>query len=223
MKKIINLGILAHVDAGKTTATENILYFCGKTRKLGSVDRGNTVTDSSEIEKKRGISVFSSNADVEYGDYVINIIDTPGHTDFAGETERSILALDAAIIVVSAVEGIQSHTENIINTVIENRLPCIFFINKIDRSGSNVKKVLTELRELFGNVFTVLWTPKNEATKECDVVENPNFAEETAEILSEFSDDIMEKFLSEEKIEEKEFKNSLAEFCKRGSVFPVVC
>lgn len=223
MKKIINLGILAHVDAGKTTVTENILYFCGKTRKLGSVDRGNTVTDSSEIERRRGISVFSSNADVEYGDYIINIIDTPGHTDFAGETERSILALDAAIIVISAADGVQSHTENIIKTVMENKLPCIFFINKIDRSGSNVKNVLAELKELFGNIFTVLWVPKYEATKECDIVENPNFAEETEEILSEFSDTIMEKFISEEMIDEKELKNSLSEFSKSGGVFPVVC
>lgn len=223
MSKIINLGILAHVDAGKTTVTENLLYLCGKTRTLGSVDSGNTVTDSSEIEKKRGISVFSSVADVSYGDYIINIIDTPGHVDFAGEAERSIMSLDAALIVVSAVEGLQSHTENIMQTITQNKLPCIFFINKIDRAGSNFRNVISELTEAFGNRFVCLSDADKEGYKECSVSANPDFNTEACEVLSEYDDGIMEKYLSDEKISDAELKNVLSRECKNGEVYPVLC
>ncbi len=223
MKRIINLGILAHVDAGKTTVTENMLYLCGKTRSLGSVDSGNTVTDSSEIEKKRGISVFSSGADIQYGDYTINIIDTPGHVDFAGEAERSIMSLDAALIVVSAVEGLQSHTENIMQTIMQNKLPCIFFINKIDRAGSDYKNALSELSEAFGNRFVCLSKVSGEGSKECAAYENDAFHTDACEVLSEYDDDIMERYLSDEIVEESVLKSALARECAKGEVYPVLC
>ena len=223
MKKIINLGILAHVDAGKTTVTENLLYLCGKTRSLGSVDSGNTVTDSSDIEKKRGISVFSSGADITFGDYTINLIDTPGHVDFAGEAERSIMSLDAALIVVSAVEGLQSHTENIMHTIRQNKLPCIFFINKTDRAGSNYRNVLSELCDAFGNRFICLSKVEGEGSKECSVADNPDFYTEACEVLSEYDDGIMERYLADEITDESALKSALARECANGEVYPVLC
>ncbi|MBR5308742.1 MAG: TetM/TetW/TetO/TetS family tetracycline resistance ribosomal protection protein [Clostridia bacterium] len=222
-KKIINLGILAHVDAGKTTVTENLLYFCGKTRSPGSVDSGNTVTDSSEIEKKRGISVFSSGADIQYGDFTVNIIDTPGHVDFAGEAERSIMSLDAALIVVSAVEGLQSHTENIMQTIIHNKLPCVFFVNKIDRAGSSFKRVVNELSEAFGKRFVCLNVPVGEESKGCSVAPNEDFRTEASEVLAEYNDSIMEKYLSDEEISDIELQSVLSNECAKGEVYPVVC
>jgi len=222
MKKIINLGILAHVDAGKTTVTENLLYLCGKTRSLGSVDSGNTVTDSSEIEKRRGISVFSSGADITYGDHTVNLIDTPGHVDFAGEAERSIMSLDAALIVVSAVEGLQSHTENIMQTIRDNKLPCIFFINKVDRAGSNCNRVVSELCETFGNRFVCLSEVFCEGSKECSVCENTRFQDAACEVLSEYDDDIMEKYLSDERVDDNQLRAVLARECAVGEVYPVL-
>ena len=223
MKKIINLGILAHVDAGKTTVTENLLYLCGKTRSLGSVDSGNTVTDSSEIEKKRGISVFSSGADITYGDCTVNLIDTPGHVDFAGEAERSIMSLDAALIVVSAVEGLQSHTENIMNIMVQNKLPCIFFINKTDRAGSNVKNVISELEDAFGKRFICLSKVNNEGEKTCNVESCSELTQNACEVLSEYDDGIMERYLSDENIPEKELLDVLKRECGKGEVYPVLC
>lgn len=223
MNKIINLGILAHVDAGKTTVTENLLYYAGKTRSLGSVDNGSTVTDTSEIEKKRGISVFAEGAQLDYNGIRINIIDTPGHVDFAGEVERSLMSLDAALLVVSAVEGVQSHTESIMNTVRENKLPCIVFINKTDRAGSSVRKVLSELCDSFGNRFLPLTAAENEESRECRTVKNPDFVTDACEILSEYSDEIMEKYLSDESITEKELKCELAKQTRLGEVYPVLC
>lgn len=223
MKKIINLAVLAHVDAGKTTVTENLLYFSGKTRSLGSVDNGNTVTDTSEIEKQRGISVFAEGAELSYNGVTVNLIDTPGHIDFAGEVERSLLSVDAVVVVVSAVEGVQSHTENIMNTVRDNKLPCIVFINKTDRAGSNVEGVLAELREAFGNRFVPLTSVENEESKDCKTVINPDFAENACEVLSEFNDGIMEKYLSDEEISDTELKSVLKDLCRDGEVYPVLC
>ena len=223
MKKIINLAVLAHVDAGKTTVTENLLYFSGKTRSLGSVDNGNTVTDTSEIEKQRGISVFAEGAELSYNGVTLNLIDTPGHIDFAGEVERSLMSVDAVVVVVSAVEGVQSHTENIMNIVIDNKLPCIVFINKTDRAGSNTGRVLSELREAFGNRFVALTSSENEESKDCKTVKNPDFSENACEVLSEYSDEIMEKYLSDETIHEEELKATLRKLCSEGEVYPVLC
>lgn len=133
-ERIKNIGILAHVDAGKTTLTEQILFFSGAIRKAGSVDSGTTQTDWLPIERSRGISVRSARASFYRSNELINLIDTPGHVDFAGEVERCLLALDGVILVISAVEGIQSHTENLWNALEKLKLPVIIFINKIDRA-----------------------------------------------------------------------------------------
>ena len=144
-KKIIDLGIFAHVDAGKTTLSERILAHCGAIREIGSVDSGTAHTDRSEIERSRGISVYSTCVPVEWKGCRINIIDTPGHVDFIAEVERSMWALDCAIIVISAVEGIQPQTK-LVFRALKNK-PKLVFINKTDRVNADVEAVKAAIME----------------------------------------------------------------------------
>jgi ribosomal protection tetracycline resistance protein len=147
---MINVGMLAHVDAGKTTLTERILYLTGAVREVGAVDKGTAHTDSLEVERRRGISVKSAEAFVRYMGRNINIIDTPGHMDFTGEIQRALLALDYAVLIVSAVEGVQAQTGIIWKALRELNIPVIFFINKIDRMGADNRRVADEIREHLG-------------------------------------------------------------------------
>ena len=137
-----NIGILAHVDSGKTTLTEQLLYLTGVIRNAGSVDAGTTATDSLSVEKQRGISVRTATASAQWKGVTVNIIDTPGHIDFAGEVERAISALDYAVVIVSAVEGVRAHTENILKSLDAAKLPRIIFINKIDRTGADTSQLV---------------------------------------------------------------------------------
>jgi len=152
--QLINLGLLAHVDAGKTTTVEQMLYLSGGLRALGSVDKGNTQTDFLAVERERGISVTSASVTLEMDDIKINIIDTPGHMDFTGEVERALSALDGVILVVSAAEGIQSQTERFWKALREMKLPTLIFLNKLDRSGCNPEAVLEALRTEFSSKIT---------------------------------------------------------------------
>ncbi|MBU3087087.1 TetM/TetW/TetO/TetS family tetracycline resistance ribosomal protection protein [Clostridium gasigenes] len=153
---IRNIGIVAHVDAGKTTVTEQLLYKSGSSRTLGSVDKGTTHTDSMDIEKQRGISVKSSEIDFKYKDTHIYLIDTPGHIDFIGEVERSLGILDGSVVVISSVESVQPQTEIYFNTLKEMNIPTIFFINKLDRIGSDPKNVLNDIKKLLTTRFLPL-------------------------------------------------------------------
>ncbi|MBB6713820.1 elongation factor G [Clostridium gasigenes] len=153
---IRNIGIVAHVDAGKTTVTEQLLYKSGSSRTLGSVDKGTTHTDSMDIEKQRGISVKSSEIDFKYKDTHIYLIDTPGHIDFIGEVERSLGILDGSVVVISSVESVQPQTEIYFNTLKEMNTPTIFFINKLDRIGSDPKNVLNDIKKLLTSRFLPL-------------------------------------------------------------------
>lgn len=143
---IINLGILAHVDAGKTTVTESLLHTAGALRQLGRVDHGNTVTDSLRVERERGITVRASTASLQYQGVKVNILDTPGHVDFIAEVERSISILDAAVLVVSAREGVQSQTTALFAALARLGIPTLFFINKLDRLGADPGAVLTQIK-----------------------------------------------------------------------------
>ncbi len=145
-KNLINIAIVAHVDAGKTSITEMMLFHTNIIRKPGSVDQKNTQTDNLDIEKQRGITVSSGIVSFNINNKKINLIDTPGHIDFGAEMEFALLAIDAAIVVISAVEGIQSQTENIIELLVKNKKPFLIFINKIDRTGSDVDTILKELK-----------------------------------------------------------------------------
>jgi ribosomal protection tetracycline resistance protein len=144
-KNIRNIALFAHVDAGKTSLTESFLYLSGKIRQKGQVDKGNTQTDTLQVEKQRGISVKSGVVNFEWQQTQINLIDTPGHVDFSSETERSIMAIDAAIVLLSAVEALQAQAENMIHLLRKHKKPFLVFINKIDRTGADIEAVINEL------------------------------------------------------------------------------
>ncbi len=148
MKRIAT-GILAHVDAGKTTLSEGLLYLAGEIRKLGRVDFKSTFLDTDEIERKRGITIFSKQAVMTAEDAVITLLDTPGHIDFAAEAERTLAVLDYAILVISATDGIQSHTKTIWDMLLARGIPTFIFINKLDLSGADKDRVINEIKEDF--------------------------------------------------------------------------
>src|SRR5260221_3495744 len=131
--RILNLGILAHVDAGKTSLTERLLYAAGIIDELGSVDHGKTQTDSLALEKQRGITIKAAVVSFAVGDVTVNLIDTPGHPDFIAEVERVLNVLDGAVLVVSAVEGVQAQTRVLMRTLQRLGIPTLLFLNKIDR------------------------------------------------------------------------------------------
>ena len=150
MKKI-TLGILAHVDSGKTTLSEAFLYATGKIRKLGRVDHKDAFLDNFDLEKQRGITIFSKQAELEYADTKITLLDTPGHVDFSAEMERTLQVLDYAVLVVSGSEGVQGHTETLWKLLNKYNIPTFIFVNKIDIPGTNKEFALTNIRNKFGD------------------------------------------------------------------------
>src|SRR3982751_1886069 len=134
--RTLNLGILAHVDAGKTTLSERLLYAAGAIDHLGSVDAGTTQTDSLALERERGITIRSAVASFQLGDLAVNLVDTPGHPDFIAEVERVLGVLDGAILVVSAVEGVQPQTPLLFRALQRLHVPTVLFVNKVDRAGA---------------------------------------------------------------------------------------
>ncbi|HID08838.1 TPA: GTP-binding protein, partial [Candidatus Micrarchaeota archaeon] len=135
LERLRNIGIMAHIDAGKTTTTERILYYTGVTHRMGEVDEGTATMDWMDQEKERGITITAAATTCFWKDHRINIIDTPGHVDFTIEVERALRVLDSAIIIISAVEGVQPQTETVWRQADKYRVPRIVFINKMDRIG----------------------------------------------------------------------------------------
>src|ERR671939_631699 len=144
--RTLNLGILAHVDAGKTSLTERLLYAAGVVDAVGSVDDGSTQTDSLALEQRRGITIKSAVVAFSIGDVDVNLIDTPGHPDFIAEVERVLSVLDGAVLVVSAVEGVQPQTRVLMRALQRLRIPALVFVNKADRRGAACDRVLGEIR-----------------------------------------------------------------------------
>src|ERR1043166_4114779 len=145
--RTLNLGILAHVDAGKTTLTERLLYAAGFIDDVGSVDAGTTQTDTLALERQRGITIKSAVVSFAIGDVHVNLIDTPGHPDFIAEVERVLSVLDGAVLVISAVEGVQPQTRILMRALTRLRVPTLIFVNKIDRMGASDERVLPAIRE----------------------------------------------------------------------------
>src|ERR671914_1536992 len=143
----LNLGIVAHVDAGKTTLTERLLFAAGAIDEIGSVDEGTTQTDSLALEQQRGITIKSAVVSFAIDDVTVNLIDTPGHPDFIAEVERVLSVLDGAVLVVSAVEGVQAQAQSKQRTLQRLRIPTLFFINKLDRGGADPERVLGSIAE----------------------------------------------------------------------------
>src|SRR5437762_2579197 len=143
--RTLNLGILAHVDAGKTTLTERLLYAARIIDEIGSVAAGTTQTDSLALERQRGITIKSAVVSFAIDDVTVNLIDTPGHPDFIAEVERVLSVLDGAVLVISAVEGVQSQTTLLMRALQRLRVPTLIFVNKIDRSGATDERTLSSV------------------------------------------------------------------------------
>ena len=146
MKKIV-VGILAHVDAGKTTLSEGLLYTSGKIRKLGRVDNQDAYLDTDKMEKERGITIFSKQAVLEYKDLQITLLDTPGHVDFSSEMERTLSVLDYAILVINGADGVQAHTKTLWRLLKRYEVPVFLFINKMDQQGCDKDALLAEVKQ----------------------------------------------------------------------------
>ncbi len=182
------IGILAHVDAGKTTFAEALLYATHSIRKKGRVDHKDTFLDNHGIEKERGITVFSKQAVFEYKEATYYLVDTPGHVDFSSEMERALSVMDYAILIISAVEGVQGHTETVWRLLKKHAIPTFFFINKIDREGADVPRVIEEI--------------KNALTKDiCYLTGNLHdnmLSEEVIEFVAQRDEELFERYFREE-------------------------
>ncbi|MEZ6045766.1 MAG: elongation factor G [Planctomycetaceae bacterium] len=146
LENIRNIGIIAHIDAGKTTTTERVLYYSGASHRMGNVDDGTTTTDFDEEEAKRGITIYSAAITCHWRDKTINLIDTPGHVDFTAEVERSLRVLDGAVVVFSAVEGVEAQSETVWRQANHYKVPRICFINKMDRIGADFQRTFDEIK-----------------------------------------------------------------------------
>lgn len=214
MKKTI--GILAHVDAGKTTFCEQVLYLTKSIRNKGRVDHKNSFLDNHEIEKERGITVFSEQAIFNLNSSTYYIIDTPGHIDFSCEMERSINVMDYAVIILSGVEGIQGHTKTVWNLLEKNNVPTFIFINKMDRAGYDKESIKRGMhRELSKDIF---FMDKEDIDITKDHGKYINFNEELIEFISEHDEELLEKYLNGE-YDNNIYEKKLKELIKDRRVF----
>jgi ribosomal protection tetracycline resistance protein len=224
--KKINIGILAHVDAGKTTLTEGFLYLSGETKILGNVDKGNTQSDFLSIEKERGISVRAASSSFHWKEHQINLIDTPGHIDFSAEVERTLSVLDAAILVISAVEGVQAHTENIWLALKEHQIPTLIFINKVDRLGADVQRVLDEIKSDLAVEIVELQKAtdvgQGEQVKIQSVWNAQSINESIIEAIANANDTVLEKYLEGQPLPFVELNSALKQAVLEQALVPVL-
>ncbi|MCI8608968.1 MAG: GTP-binding protein [Firmicutes bacterium] len=206
--KQLTIGILAHVDAGKTTLSESILYLTGAVRKLGRVDHGDAFLDMNRIERERGITVFSKTARFSLGDVDVTLLDTPGHVDFSGEMERVLSVLDYGILVISGADGVQGHTMTLWQLLKLYGIPTFVFVNKMDQPGTERPRIMEELRRSLGDGFVAIGEKKG-------AMDMPVF--ENEEELALCSEELMESYLETGSIPVAAVKRGIAD-CR---VFPV--
>ena len=253
LDRIRNIGIMAHIDAGKTTTTERILYYTGKTYKLGSVDEGTAVMDFMDQEQERGITISSAATTCFWRDCQINIIDTPGHVDFTAEVERSLRVLDGGVVLFSAVEGVEAQSETVWRQADRYRVPRIAFINKMDRLGADFFRVAEEIEERLDSNPLILQFPigqEDTFTGTVDVIGQrafvydsdalgsqynvvpipENLREKAAtlrtnllEKLAEVDDKLMEKYLNSEEISVEEMRAAIRKGTLGMKFLPVLC
>ena len=253
LEKTRNIGIMAHIDAGKTTTTERILYYTGKTYKMGEVHDGTAVMDWMEQEQERGITITSAATTCFWNEFRINIIDTPGHVDFTAEVERSLRVLDGAIAILGSVEGVEPQTETVWRQADKYSVPRIIFVNKMDRVGANFEQAIAQARtRLSGNPVAVqlpLGTEgdfrgivdlieerailyKDETLGASYEVEKipaemqsqvDSYREKLVESLGEVDDEILEKFIHGQPISSRELKDAIRRQTLALKVFPVLC
>ncbi|NLI56015.1 elongation factor G [bacterium] len=249
IEKIRNIGFIAHIDAGKTTTTERVLYYTGKIHRLGNVDEGTTTMDYMIQEKERGITINSAVTTCFWKDFIINIIDTPGHVDFTAEVERSLRVLDGVIVILEGVTGVQPQTETVWRQASKYKVPRIIFVNKMDRTGANFKRVVDSIKEKlninplliqlplgeeenFEGVIDLiemkeyLWK-KGKIEEEYTVSDaKPNtfineYKNELIERVCESDDLLLEKYLDGKKIESEELKKAIRNGTNRGYFYPL--
>ena len=225
-RKTLNLGILAHVDAGKTTLTERLLFTSGVIDRPGSVDAGTTLTDSLPLERRRGITIKSAVASFPIGDIDANLIDTPGHPDFIAEVDRVLSVLDGVVLVVSAVEGVQPQTRILMRSLERLRMPALLFVNKIDRAGARPGGVVDEIaRRLTGAVIAmgrVDAAGTRGARFVAAVPDDAGFTAGLAELLAERDDGLLAAYLRDEAgLPYARLRAALAAQTRRAQVHPV--
>ncbi|MFI6642196.1 GTP-binding protein [Streptomyces sp. NPDC050504] len=217
----LNLGILAHVDAGKTSLTERLLYAAGVVDEPGRVDEGSTRTDSLDQERRRGITIKSAVVSFAVDDVTVNLIDTPGHPDFIAEVERVLGVLDGAVLVVSAVEGVQAQTRVLMRTLQRLGIPTLVFVNKIDRSGARGDALLAELARKLSPAVVPMGAARDLGTRAVRAVPVDPFAERTVELLAERSDALLAAYVEGAALQQEVLHAELARQTGRAEVHPV--
>ncbi len=225
-QKTLNLGILAHVDAGKTTLTERLLYAAGVIDEIGSVDKGTTQTDSLALERQRGITIKSAVVSFAIDDVTVNLIDTPGHPDFIAEVERVLSVLDGAVLVVSAAEGVQSRTPLLMRALLRLHVPTLIFVNKIDRQGADCERVLRAVSERLTPAIVPLGSAHRLGTPAADFTPwgaaDAAFRAKLTEVLAECDDGILAAYVDDEAgVSFLRLRQALAAQTKRALVHPV--
>ena len=215
--KIINLGILAHVDAGKTTLTESLLYTSGAIAEPGSVDKGTTSTDTMNLERQRGITIQTAVTSFQWEDVKVNIIDTPGHMDFLAEVYRSLSVLDGAVLLVSAKDGIQAQTRILFHALQIMKIPTIFFINKIDQEGIDLPMVYREMKAKLSSEIIV--KQKVGQHPHINVTDNDDMEQWDAVIMG--NDELLEKYMSGKPFKMSELEQEENRRFQNGTLFPV--
>ncbi|KPL02108.1 MAG: elongation factor G [candidate division Zixibacteria bacterium SM23_73_2] len=253
LRKIRNIGLMAHVDAGKTTTTERVLFYTGKTHRMGEVDDGAAVMDWMDQEKERGITITSAATTCYWNDHRINVIDTPGHVDFTAEVERSLRILDGAVIIFCGVGGVEPQSETVWRQAEHYRVPRIAFVNKLDRAGADFENVVKKIRERLsavavpiqmpvgsGDMFTgiidlltmtfrvyneeTLGATYEEYPVPVDLIERCKVKrDQLIETLSDYNDSLADKFLNEKPIQIEELKSALRKATIETKVVPVLC
>ena len=217
----LNLGILAHVDAGKTSLTERLLYAAGVIDHVGRVDDGDTQTDTLALERRRGITIKSAVVSFEVDGTVVNLIDTPGHPDFIAEVERVLDVLDGVVLVVSAVEGVQAQTRVLMRTLRRLGLPVLIFVNKIDRSGARSEALLGEIAAKLSIDVVSMGYVRDLGTKDAAFVPYAGTAAEVVEPLADHDDVLLTSYLAERPMTAERVRGELAEQTRTGQVHPV--
>ncbi|HUM27636.1 MAG TPA: GTP-binding protein, partial [Anaerolineales bacterium] len=252
LEKYRNIGIIAHIDAGKTTTTERIMFYTGMTHRIGSVDDGTTVTDWMVQERERGITIVSAAVSAEWKGYQVNIIDTPGHIDFTAEVQRSLRVLDGGVVVFDAVQGVEPQSETVWRQADRYGVPRICFVNKMDRVGASYERTIETIIDRLGanpipmqipigfestfkgvvdllSMKAIVW--EDDLGKEPHVVEIPADLKDQAvearakmvEKIAELDDDLTMKFLDAQEISIEELKVALRKGVLSTKAAPVFC
>lgn len=220
----LNLGILAHIDAGKTSLTERLLHAAGIIDEIGSVDDGNTQTDSLALERQRGITIKSAVVSFVVDDVTINLIDTPGHPDFIAEVERVLSVLDGAVLVVSAVEGVQAQTRVLMRTLQRLHIPTLIFVNKIDRGGASYERTLQAISAKLTPAVIPMGIAGGLGGRTASYVDftaqDPGFVAALTELIADHDDEFLADYLADD-VSYPRLRAELAALVRRAAVHPV--